>query len=121
MKKSIIIILGILAILGTYLLVHFFSEENQNKLNRSISNTFGHAKGCVKVFVGQPHPVQQWLNVEKLSTAYGTSENNSRSYRYGSGFIDENLNNKVDPEEQKIGKQYFEISEFSQYVYSYCD
>ena len=45
-----------------------------------------------------------------MSTAMGTSDGSARSYRYGYGVIDLNLNGKVDPGERRV---YFEISDYS--------
>ena len=54
------------------------------------------------------------MRVDKLSTAIGTSDNESRAYRYGYGVLDENLNFLADPGEKKV---YFEIGGFGNYVF----
>ena len=51
---------------------------------------------------------------EKLSTALGTDDASPRSYRYGWGVLDENLNFQVDPGEKKV---YFEVGGFGSYVF----
>jgi len=50
------------------------------------------------------------MKIDKLSTAMGTSDNQPRSYRYGYGVMDENLNFVVDPGVKKV---YFEVSDCS--------
>ena len=42
--------------------------------------------------------------------AMGTSDGSPRSYRFGYGVLDENLNGQVDPGEKRV---YFEISDFA--------
>ena len=54
--------------------------------------------------------VKRFMNIDKMSTAMGTSDGSARSYRYGYGVIDLNLNGKVDPGERRV---YFEISDYS--------
>ena len=44
----------------------------------------------------------------------GTREDAARSYRYGYGVMDENLNGVKDPTEAKV---YFEVSVLSTYVF----
>jgi hypothetical protein len=45
-----------------------------------------------------------------MSTAMGTSDGQPRPYRYGYGYLDENLNMQVDTGEKKV---YFEMSDYS--------
>jgi len=117
MKNYIIGGISIFIIFGIFLGVKYFSEENQNKFNRSLQTTMGIKEGKVEVYVGQDHPIRRFFNVEKLSTAIATGGEESRSYRYGFGYIDSNTNNILDPNEKKRGKKYFELSEYSQYIY----
>ena len=58
--------------------------------------------------------VRRFLKVDKLSTALGTDDSKPRAYRFGYGVLDENLNFQVDPGEKKV---YFEVSDFSTYVF----
>lgn len=58
--------------------------------------------------------MRRFIKVDKLSTAYGTSDSLARGYRFGYGVLDANLNGQVDKGEKKI---YFEVSEFSTYVF----
>ena len=68
------------------------TQETQNQIGRSIQNWTG-TNGILE-----------------MSTAMGTSDGSARSYRYGYGVIDLNLNGKVDPGERRV---YFEISDYS--------
>ena len=45
-----------------------------------------------------------------MTTAMGTDDNKLRPYRYGYGYLDENMNMQVDPNEKKV---YFEISDYA--------
>jgi len=116
-KQIIIIIISVFLAISIFLAVKFFSEENQNSFNRGFQTTMGIKQGKVEVYVGQSTPVRRFFNVEKLSTAIATKGNSVRSYRYGFGYIDSNRNNILDMEEKRRGKKYFELSEFSQYIY----
>ena len=44
----------------------------------------------------------------------GTDDGKPRDYRYGYGYLDENLNMQVDPNEKKV---YFEFSNYSTVVF----
>ena len=114
-KKVWIIALFALAILMVF--AKFFSEESQNKFSRAMGTTLGFKTGCVEIYAGQLHPVKRFMGVEKLSTAIGTDDNLPRPYRYGYGYLDENLNDKIDSNEKKKGKKYFEVGDYSQYIY----
>jgi hypothetical protein len=88
------------------------TQEQQNKLGRDIQNWTG-TNGVMEVYAGDK-VVKRFLNVDKLSTALGTDDNKPRAYRFGYGVMDENLNFLADPSEKKV---YFEVSDFSQYVF----
>ena len=88
------------------------TQEQQNKLGRDIQNWTG-TNGVLEVYAGDKL-VRRWLKVDKLSTALGTDDNKPRAYRFGYGVLDENLNFVVDPAEKKV---YFEVSDFSHYVF----
>ena len=53
---------------------------------------------------------ERFLKIDKMSTAYGTDDKLPRSYRFGYGVLDENLNGVVDPGEKRV---YFEISDYA--------
>ncbi len=88
------------------------TQEQQNKLGRDIQNWTG-TNGVLEVYAGDKL-VRRWLKVDKLSTALGTDDNKPRAYRFGYGVLDENLNFVVEPTEKKV---YFEVSDFSHYVF----
>ncbi|HXE47652.1 MAG TPA: hypothetical protein VN663_04730 [Ramlibacter sp.] len=88
------------------------TQEQQNKLGRDIQNWTG-TNGVLEVYAGDK-VVRRFLKVDKLSTALGTDDNKPRAYRYGYGILDENLNFVADPGEKKV---YFEVSDFSTYVF----
>ena len=44
----------------------------------------------------------------------GTDDGKARDYRFGYGYLDENLNMQVDPGEKKV---YFEFSSYSTIVF----
>jgi hypothetical protein len=88
------------------------TQEQQNKLGRNIQNWTG-TNGVLEVYAGDKL-VRRFIRVDKLSTALGTDDDQPRSYRYGYGVLDENLNFAVDPGEKKV---YFEIGGFDNYVF----
>ncbi len=88
------------------------TQEAQNQLGRSIQNWTG-TNGVLEVYAGEK-VAKRFLQIDKLSTAYGTSDRQARGYRYGYGVMDTNLNGQADSGEKKI---YFEISEFANYVF----
>jgi len=84
------------------------TQETQNKLGRSIQNWTG-TNGVLEIYAGEKL-AKRFIRVDKLSTAYGTSDNNPRPYRYGYGYADLNFNMKKDPSEKKV---YFEFSDYA--------
>ena len=88
------------------------TQEQQNQLGRGIQNWTG-TNGVLEVYAGDK-VVRRFVRVDKLSTALGTSDNEARSYRYGYGVLDENLNFAADPGEKKV---YFEVGGFTSYVF----
>jgi hypothetical protein len=95
------IILLVAAALGTVAC----TQERQNEIMRSIQNWTG-TNGVLEVYAGQ-NLVRRFMKIDKLSTAYGTEDGQARSYRYGYGVLDENLNFQADPGEKRV---YFEVS-----------
>ena len=77
-------------------------EEKQNKINRYVQNWTG-VNGVLEIYAGEKL-VKRFISIDKLSTANSTDGKESRPYRYGYGFLDENLNEK---------KVYFEFSDYS--------
>lgn len=88
------------------------TQERQNQLRREIQNWTG-TDGVMEVYAGS-QVVKRFLKVDKLSTALGTDDNAARSYRFGYGVLDENLNGQADPGEQRV---YFEVGDFNAYVF----
>jgi len=89
------------------------TQEQQNKISRDIQNWTG-TNGVLEFYAGDK-VVRRFMKIDKLSTAMGTSDNQPRSYRYGYGVMDENLNFVADPGEKKV---YFEVSDYgSNYLF----
>ena len=84
------------------------TQEAQNKLGRAVQNWTG-TNGVLEVYAGDKL-VRRFLNIDKLSTASGTSDGAQRPYRFGYGVMDLNLNGLADPDERKV---YFEFSDYS--------
>lgn len=101
-----------IALAAAALLAAGCTQEQQNKLSRDIQNWTG-TNGVLEVYAGDK-VVRRWLRIDKLSTALGTSDSEPRSYRYGWGVLDENLNGQVDAGEKKV---YFEVAGFATYVF----
>ena len=105
-RKFIVFLLLSLVITGC-------TQESQNKLGRSIQNWTG-TDGILEIYAGDKL-VRRFIKIDKLSTAYGTSDKEPRPYRYGYGYLDENFNMQKDDGEKKI---YFEFSDYaSNYVF----
>lgn len=84
------------------------TQESQNKIGRSLQNWTG-TDGVLDVYAGDKL-VQRFIKIDKLSTATGTEDGTARPYRFGYGYVDENLNLVVDQGEKKV---YFEISDYA--------
>lgn len=84
------------------------TQETQNRISRSIQNWTG-TNGVLEIIDGGK-VVRRFLEIDKLSTAYGTDDQTTRPYRFGYGILDENLNGEKDEGERKV---YFEISDFA--------
>ncbi len=88
------------------------TQETQNQLGRGIQNWTG-TDGIIEVYAGETL-VRRFLEIDKLSTAMGTSDDQIRAYRYGYGVLDGNLNGVADDDESKV---YFEVGGFATYVF----
>jgi len=84
------------------------TQETQNQLGRAVQNWTG-TNGVLEIFGGGT-VVKRFLEIDKISTALGTEDGAPRSYRFGYGVLDANLNGAKDPGEKKV---YFEFSDFS--------
>jgi hypothetical protein len=101
-----------LALAGIALAAAGCTQETQNEIGRGILNWTG-TNGVLDVYSGQTL-VKRFIEIDKLSTALGTKDAEPRAYRFGYGVLDENQNYLRDPGEKKV---YFEISDFSTYVF----
>jgi hypothetical protein len=97
-----------LIVMGAVLLLGSCTQEQQNKISRSVQNWTG-TNGVLEVYAGDK-VVRRFLGIDKLTTATGTDDGKTRSYRFGYGVLDENLNMVADPGEKKV---YFEISDYA--------
>ena len=95
-------------ILFSLILLTACTQESQNKMSRSLQNWTG-TNGVLDIYMGEKL-VQRFIKIDKLSTAQSTSGNQARNYRFGYGYLDSNLNMKVDSGEKKL---YFEVSNYS--------
>ena len=84
------------------------TQETQNQLGRAVQNWTG-TNGVLEIYAGSG-VVKRFLEIDKISTALGTQDGAPRSYRFGYGVLDANLNGVRDPGEKKV---YFEFSDFS--------
>ena len=98
---SVMVIMALMVLLAC-------TQESQNKIGRSIQNWTG-TDGVLEIYAGEKM-VRRFINIDKLSTAYGTSDNNPRPYRFGYGYLDANLNMVKDADEKKV---YFEFSDYA--------
>ena len=88
------------------------TQEKQNQIRREIQNWTG-TDGVLEIYAGDKL-VKRFLKIDKLSTALGTDDHQPRAYRYGYGVLDENLNGVQDGNERRV---YFEVSDFTNYVF----
>lgn len=105
MKRMLCIALMLAGFLGC-------TQEAQNQLGRSIQNWTG-TNGVLEVYSGDKL-VHRFIKIDKLSTAYGTSDRQARGYRFGYGVADTDLDGQAGPNEKKV---YFEVAEFATYVF----
>lgn len=101
-----------LALLALAALLAACTQETQNQFKRDIQNWTG-TNGVLEVYAGDKL-VRRFLKVDKLSTALGTQDGQPRTYRFGYGVLDENLNMQVEDTEKRV---YFEVGDFSHYVF----
>ena len=97
-----------LAAVAALLVLTACTQERQNQIRRDIQNWTG-TNGVLEIYAGHTL-VKRFMKIDKMSTALGTDDNAPRSYRFGYGVLDENLNGQVDPGEKRV---YFEISDYA--------
>jgi len=100
--------LKLLLVSAIVLLFAGCTQETQNSLSRSLQNWTG-TNGVLDIYAGDKL-VHKFIQIDKLSTAKGTSDGGSRPYRYGYGIDDLNMNGQKDAGEKKV---YFEFSDYS--------
>lgn len=102
-----------LFVIASSVLLAACTQEQQNQISRSVQNWTG-TNGVLEFYAGDKL-MRRFIHIDKVSTAMGTSDSAPRSYRYGYGVLDENLNMVADPGEKKV---YFEISDYgSNYIF----
>ena len=82
------------------------TQEQQNRLSRSVQNWTG-TDGVLDI-LGESKVLYRFIKIDKMTT--GMSGDKQRSYRYGYGILDKNLNYEADLGEKKV---YFEVSDYS--------
>lgn len=102
-----------LFVIASSVLLAACTQEQQNQISRSVQNWTG-TNGVLEFYAGEKL-MRRFIHIDKISTAMGTSDSAPRSYRYGYGVLDENLNMVADAGEKKV---YFEISDYaSNYIF----
>lgn len=84
------------------------TQETQNQIGRSIKNWTG-TNGTLEIYAGN-QLVRRFIQIDKLSTAYGTDDSAPRPYRFGYGVLDANLDGEKSEGEKRV---YFEFSDYS--------
>ena len=84
------------------------TQETQNKFGRAVQNWTG-TNGVLEIYFGEKL-TKRFIEIDKLSTATGTSDGGARPYRFGYGILDATLNGAADPGAKKV---YFELSDYS--------
>ena len=102
MKRKLLVLISVLALSAC-------TQESQNQIGRAFNNWTG-TNGILEIYAGNTL-VKRFMEIDKLTTAVGTSNDKDRPYRYGYGFMDANLNYQIDADEKK--KVYFEFSDYS--------
>lgn len=102
------ILLKPILIIACSLVLASCTQESQNKIGRAVQNWTG-TNGVLEVYAGDKL-VKRFMQIDKLSTASGTSSDVDRPYRFGYGIMDVNLNGISDDGEKKV---YFEFSDYS--------
>ena len=95
-------------LLCSLLLLAACTQETQNKLGRAVQNWTG-TDGVLEIYAADKL-VKRFMQIDKLSTASGTTSDVDRPYRFGYGILDANLNGTADDDEKKV---YFEFSDYS--------
>ena len=84
------------------------TQEQQNKISRDIQNWTG-TSGTLEIYAGEKL-VRRFIQIDKLSTAFGTDDGQPRPYRFGYGVLDANLDGVKNEGEKRV---YFEFSDYA--------
>lgn len=84
------------------------TQETQNQISRGIQNWTG-TNGVVDIYAGDKL-VMRFIDIDKLTTAKGTTDGRTRPYRYGYGVADLDFDFEKGKGEKKV---YFELSDYS--------
>ncbi len=85
------------------------TQETQNRISRSVQNWTG-TDGILDV-ISEGKVLYRFIKIDKLTTGRETGGGGeSRSYRYGYGVFDKNMNFQAEDGEKKV---YFEISDYA--------
>ncbi len=107
--RIIRIALLVLMVCGVGIWLSGCTQESQNRLSRSIQNWTG-TDGVLDIYAGEKL-ILRFIQIDKISTASATADGGqARPYRFGYGYVDRNLNFKIDAGEKKV---YFEFSDYS--------
>lgn len=93
------------------LLISGCTQETQNRISRSVQNWTG-TDGILDV-ISEGKVLYRFIKIDKLTTGRETGggrEGEARSYRYGYGVFDKNMNFQADDGEKKV---YFEVSDYA--------
>lgn len=97
-----------MGLIAAVLLISACTQESQNKFGRAVQNWTG-TDGVLEIYSGGTL-VRRFIQIDKLTTAFGTQDGGARPYRFGYGIMDANLNGSKDAGESKV---YFEFSDYS--------
>jgi hypothetical protein len=114
MKKNTFTLLLSLFISSFFLLS--CTQETHNNIGRAIQNYTG-TDGVLDIYAGEKL-VKRFIKIDKITTASGTNNEESRPYRFGYGILDINQNLIEDSNEKKV---YFEISDYSTHYVFYTN
>jgi hypothetical protein len=116
-KYILILVVLVIILLGIFYIYRLlFSPERINIIGRTIETTLGFDNGVVEIY-SNGRLIKRFLKVEKLTTAKGTYQKETRPYRFGYGYLDKNLDGVINRDEKKLGKVYFEIPIYIDYIF----
>ena len=103
------VILLVMGVFASVLTTGACNQEAQNHFSRSLQNWTG-TNGILEIYAGEKL-VKRFMGIDKLTTARATVKaKTDRPYRFGYGYLDEDLSGYIDKGEKKV---YFEFSDYS--------